>query len=473
MTKSLQKHINSLPTTPGIYKFLDKKGIVLYVGKAKNLSSRVKSYFNKTQDMSPAKQDMMEKISKIETMPANTEEEALILESMQIKKHKPAYNITFKDDKDYNFVKIDYTHKYPIITTIRRPKIDKKPRSKIKYCGPFTSGYALQENLRLLRRIFPYRRKVKPLTKFEKDLLAKRSIGPVPETHEEYLDMIKRLAKAINGKTAPVKRELKLKMEKLSNQNKYEIAAKVRDQIKWLDIFNTRQKIVTAAEYLSQDIPIYDKTQTALNNLKTKLKLKTIPHRIEGYDISNIQGEFSVGSMVVFTDGKADKSEYRKFKIKTIKGADDFAMLAEIVKRRFNNKWDKPDLILLDGGKGQLSAVLNVILNKAKQSEESREIGIERSQRDPSPAAQDDGLNMDQFIAIAKKQEQIFQGSKLRKINLDKKSDASHLLQQIRDEAHRFAQKYYHFLHSKSYAKQNIRPRRTNKSRKTRTKKAQ
>ena len=459
MTKTLEKQLNSLPKFSGIYKFLNKKGTILYVGKAKNLKSRVKSYFIKQDELSGAKQDMIKQIYKIETILTKNETEALVLESMQIKKYKPKYNITFKDDKDYNFVKIDFTQKYPTITTIRRPKIQESQTKSgsIKYYGPFTSSYALNENLRFLRRIFPFRKKTSRPTKFENDLLQKRSIGPVPKTQKEYLDMIKKCAKVINGKTSTVKKELKRKMQKLSKEKKYEQAVKVRDQIKWLDIFTTRQKIVSTKEYLELSMPLYNKIDNALEDLKNALKLKNIPHRIEGYDISNIQGQFSVGSMVVFTDAKPDKNEYRKFKIKTIKGSDDFKSLAEVLKRRFNHtEWTMPDLVLLDGGKGQLSVIIKELFNNKN--------GTTHDLRITTP----------QFISIAKKYEQIFHlpsialakggGNNAHPVKLDPKSQASYLLQRIRDEAHRFAQKYYHTLHSKSYE---------NKSRKKRTKKAQ
>jgi len=423
-----------LPTSPGIYIFKAKDGSILYVGKAKNLRARVRSYFNKTTELSLAKQDMMRRIATIETKDAATENEALILEAMHIKKHKPPYNIVLKDDKDYSFIKIDYAQEYPTVTIVRRPKIGTKPcppGRREKIYGPFTSAYALNENLRFLRRIFPYRKKAKALTKFETDLLQKRSIGPVPQSQAEYLDMIKRLEKIIDGQTASVKRGLKKRMQTLSCQKQYETAAKVRDQIKWLDIFTNRQKIVSAKEYLEQSVSL----SASLSELQAALGLKELPRRIEGYDISNIQGQHSVGSMVVFTNAEPDKNEYRKFKIRTVKGANDFDSLAEVLKRRFKrvdsgqlkvDSWKMPDLILLDGGKGQLSTVLKSLSTANCQ------------------------LPTNHFISLAKRAEEIFQGPSGRKINLSPDSAGSRLLQRIRDEAHRFAQKYYHTLHSKS-----------------------
>ena len=234
-----------------------------------------------------------------------------------------------------------------------------------------------------------------------------------------------------------------------------------------------------AKEYLEQYRAFWergtDASHASLKELKDALNLKDIPHRIEGYDISNIQGNFSVGSMVVFTNGEPDKNEYRKFKIKTVKDANDSAMLAEVLKRRFkrtsgngqvaHGQWKLPDVVLLDGGKGQLSAVIHIILNKTQTAKRSS--GVEGSRRhldddkttrslDSTPAeyssrsARDDVIDSSQFIALAKRKEEVFQGKTLKKVKLDPKSDASQLLQRIRDEAHRFAQKYYHTLHSKS-----------------------
>ncbi|MDP1709328.1 MAG: GIY-YIG nuclease family protein [Candidatus Komeilibacteria bacterium] len=441
MAENIKQPINKLPPHPGIYIFKDKTGSILYVGKAKNLRTRVRSYFNKTNEFSLAKQDMMRRIVAIETEPAATENEALILEAMWIKKHKPPYNIVLKDDKDYSFIKIDYAEEYPTVAVVRR--LARPMLGRARYFGPFTSSYILNENLRFLRRIFPYRKKNKALTKFETDLLQKRSIGPVPQNEAEYLDMIKRLEKIINGQTASVKRGLKKIMQTLSRQKQYETAAKVRNQIKWLDIFTNRQKIVSAKEYLEQSISL----STSLSELQTVLGLKELPQRIEGYDISNIQGQHSVGSMVVFTNAEPDKNEYRKFKIKTVKGANDVASLAEVLKRRFaHTGWPKPDLILLDGGKGQLSTVLQALFSRhPERSEGSRGLPM-RFFAD----AQNDELNPNHFIALAKRDEEIFQGPDGKKINLSPASAGSRLLQRVRDEAHRFAQSYYHVLHSKS-----------------------
>ncbi|MEK7125562.1 MAG: excinuclease ABC subunit UvrC [Patescibacteria group bacterium] len=435
---SLDKTIKSLPLSPGIYIFKDKAGEILYVGKAKNLRARVPSYFNNPANLSLAKQDMMRRIAALETKLTPTENDALILEAMQIKKHKPPYNVVFKDGKDYGFVKIDYREDYPTVTIVRRPKLGRGGRRQPKFFGPFTSAAILQENLRFLRRIFPYRKKAAAPTKFEADLLQKRSLGPVPPNRTEYLRMVKRLEKIIDGHVSSVKKELKKKMQALSGAKQYENAAQARDQIKWLDIFVNRQTIVSTKDYLEQSIP----PAAPLNELQSALMLKKPPRRIEGYDISNIQGHWSVGAMVVFTNGEPDKKEYRKFKIKTVAGANDFASLAEVLKRRFkktidqeqltSDHWKLPDLVLLDGGKGQLSVVLNALSNVKSQ------------------------LSNVAFIALAKRAEEIFQGKELKPINLDPTSPASRLLQRIRDEAHRFGQAYYHSRHGKAHIKSRL-----------------
>ncbi len=540
MDQSLKKEIKSVPKSPGIYKFLNNLGDVLYVGKATNLKSRVNSYFLKSADLSVAKQMMVNKIKKIETITTSSETEALILESTLIKKHKPPYNVTLKDDKNFNFIKIDYRYKFPTVATIRRPEFD-IGKSKSKYFGPYTNSASLYENLRFLRRIFPFRKKAKDLSAFESELERKRSIGPIPENQKEYLEMIKRFEKTLLGKSDEIIKELQTLMIKFSKEKNYEKAALTRDQINGLKLMQSRQKMVSAKnedqdiisfiknennsainifivrkgklidklnfwlesknkenqkttlgeflmeyysqtsnfpkeiilpfkpllqkkdiikiinqtnknkysdikninitipsrgkkrklvelgernamEFVSQKFASSDKNQKSLLELQKSLNLNTRIKRIEGYDISNVQGRHSVGSMVVFIDGEPAKNEYRKFKIKTVQGPDDFASLSEILQRRFNNKWPEPDIVLLDGGKGQLSAVLKS-LPKVKTNK---------------------------FIAIAKKKEELFQGKNLKKINLDPKSSSSKLLQRIRDEAHRFGQKYYHSCHKKS-----------------------
>ena len=578
---TVRDKIKNLPLSPGVYFFKDKNGQILYIGKANKLRQRVRSYFSKTADLSPAKQMMVRAIADIETIVTSSESEALILESIHIKKHKPRFNVALKDDKHFNFVKIDYNFEKPIITTVRRPELD-SGRSKARYFGPYTPGTHIQEQLRFLRRVFPFRKKEAELTKFEQDLLLKRTLGPIPQTNQEYLEMIKKFVRVLEGYSEDVIKDLKIRMSQASEKKQYEKAAAIRDQIKALQILNSRQKMVSVKgesqdvvsiyippaptassgirepevasvnvfiiragklidrlrflmqnetqektsevleafliQYYSQatnlpkeliipvrtNLTVYnlnvllasssvcrnsqltvptkennikitvpnhgkkreliklgeenarsfleqslaswkkDNMSDILKNLQKRLKLGNIPERIEGYDISNIQGEMAVGSMVVFSNGRPDNKEYRKFKIKTIKGANDFAMLAEVLKRRFaNTAWPKPDLILLDGGKGQLSVVLKSLFSTiAKQSRD-------RHGRSQSLLPRYD-IKPGQFIALAKKQEEVFQGKKLAKINLDKFSRESFLLQRIRDEAHRFAQKYYHTRHSKA-----------------------
>ena len=529
----------------------------MYIGKANKLRSRVQSYFRDAAELSDAKKLMVGTVASIETTITSNEQEALILESIMVKKHKPRFNVSLKDDKSYNFVKIDYRYGRPVVTTVRRPEFD-HGRSRAKYFGPYTSGSALYENLRILRRIFPYRKKPKDLTVFEQELTRKRSLGPIPQSDEEYGGMIAGLIRVLSGDTDAVIRDLKTRMQTLARNKRYETAAAVRDQINNLALLQSRQKIMSitrgsrdvisihkkddaaganvfvirggklinklnfllqhasgetmpqlvdafltqyyseasnlpreiilpartslsgadiaalapehanggikisvpsrgkkrglvklgeenAKEYLEQSRASWEKAaQDALSELKKALKLKELPSRIEGYDISNIQGQLSVGSMVVFSNGKPAAGEYRKFKIQTVKGANDFASLAEVLKRRFSSHkktaWPNPDLILLDGGKGQLSTVLNAFNSPSSHEEGAR-------------GWSDIGMQPNQFIALAKREEEIFQGKELKKIELDPQSDASRLLQRIRDEAHRFGQKYYHARHAKAETK--------------------
>lgn len=578
--KFLLSSLPSLPAKSGVYLFKDKKDAVLYAGKARDLARRVRSYFQRTSDLSPHKQMMVKKIADIETIITSGETEALILESVLIKKHKPPYNVVLKDDKNYQFVKIDYGSARPTVTTVRRPDID-RGRSQARYFGPYTSGSDLQEGLRLLRRIFPWRKKDKKLTIFEHDLLQKRTLGPLPQTDEDYREMIARLARVLEGKNDEVVDKLTKWMKTLALNKQFEQAAQVRDQITALKHIQAKQKVVSlrgesqdviglyrqddlaavnlfvirsgklvdkrnfilqhardesdmvlldafltqyykdatnppkeliipvqstitlkllnrltsqpinqltiphhgkkreliklgaenAREYLMRSLASWQnnrKEQTLLE-LKNALHLNKIPIRIEGYDISNISGQYAVGSMAVFTNGEPDKNQYRKFKIKTVKGADDFAMLAEVLKRRFgHNDWPQPDLVLLDGGKGQLGTVLHALFNRhprnqfgagseldshhelVSESGSRNKFGITRDVTLNLFQGQHDGVIPLQFISLAKKQEEIFQGPRLKKINLDPRSPASLLLQRVRDEAHRFAKAYYHLRHSKA-----------------------
>ncbi|OJI06785.1 excinuclease ABC subunit C [bacterium CG10_46_32] len=553
MTETITNQLKSLPLSPGVYFFKDAHGVILYIGKATKLRSRARSYFLKSSDLSPAKKIMVDRIASIETTITSNEQEALILESIMVKKHKPAFNVSLKDDKSYAFIKIDYRYPRPVVTTVRRPAFD-AGRSKAKYFGPYTSGGTLYENLRILRRLFPYRKKSKKLTIFETELEKKRSLGPIPGNDQEYADMIAKLIRVIEGQSDEVIGDLKKRMQDLSRKKQYEKAAAVRDQIKNLALIQSRQKIMSmrggsqdvisiylkddqaavnvfviragnlinklnfllqhtagesmttlvevfltqyyseasnvprelvlpvrtnlkpddiaaltperttdkisisipshgkkrnliklgeenAKEYLAQSRAKWERaSDNALVELTTTLNLKTEPKRIEGFDISNIQGHLSVGSMVVFIDGKPDTKQYRKFKIKTVTGSNDFASLAEVLKRRFSSqketKWPNPDLILLDGGKGQLSTVIKTLFPRHPERSEAESKGL--------------ALLPNQFIALAKREEEIFQGAELKKIELAPTSDASRLLQRIRDEAHRFGQKYYHTRHTKA-----------------------
>src|SRR3989338_7466250 len=238
MRKKLSITIASLPLSPGVYFFKDDKGVILYIGKANKLASRVRSYFSKSNDLSPAKKIMVNRIAAIETTITSNGEEALILESIMVKKHKPRFNISLKDDKSYNFIKIDYRYARPVITTVRRPEFD-AGRSRAKYFGPYTSGGILYENLRILRRIFPYYLKPKDPTVFEQELIKKRSLGPIPQTDEEYKDMIARLARVIEGDTDDVIKDLKTRMQILAESKRYETAASVRDQIRNLELIQS------------------------------------------------------------------------------------------------------------------------------------------------------------------------------------------------------------------------------------------
>ncbi|MBU1036538.1 excinuclease ABC subunit UvrC [Patescibacteria group bacterium] len=513
----LKKQLQKLPTLAGIYKFKNNQGNILYIGKAKNLKNRVRSYFTAKAELSPAKRLMVSQISKIEYTVVTNETEAQLLESSLIKKHQPPYNIDLKDDKSWLYIKLYLENNLPKISTVR-----KLFKDKAKYLGPYTSAQAVRRTVRLLKKIFPQLSFDKKLQKYR---LQKDQWNLASQTKNASQDVLKQVTAFLNGQNAQVLKNLKKRMSVLSGKKQYEKASIVRDQIESIQRISEYQKVIftqkesqdlislfkSPAEYdlaivnlfkiregkllnqqnftlknvkfysdkelLEQFINQYysqtddfpkklilpfelnfeiekikkvlvpskgkkkkllemGKTnakqfflmqQTSwqkdsksalsgsasggenLKKLQLLLKLEKLPHRIEAYDISNIQGKLATGSMVVFINGQPAKNEYRRFTIKTVTGPNDPAMIAEIIKRRFtHNNWPMPDLILIDGGQGQLNAA-------CKQCHDLP------------------------IISLAKRQEEIYYKTGSKPLQLPLNSPVLQLLQRLRDEAHRFA----------------------------------
>ena len=542
---NISEQLKLLPEKPGSYRFLDKDGVVIYVGKAKNLKKRVSSYFHKKHE-TPKLRVMVPQIEKIEFIITNTETEALILEAHLIKKFKPKYNVLLKDDKKYPYFLIT-DEEYPRILIVRKHNIN---MAKGKYFGPYTDSGAMYSTLELMKKLFPLKQCKKPKFKDRPCIYysIKKCSAPCQKliSPEDYKKILSNVELFLSGNRLLLVEELKKEMQYYADRCEFEKAAKYRDA--YFDVKKTieKQKVVYEStninrdvisitnfggicavsllqirdgrltdkkdfelatdgfnaeedlsyaflgEYYSRtnDIPkeiiiptnnselkaienwlsemkgskvkiitkITDSTQDIaelakknsdffheklkLSKMKQisedynkvgayiceKLKLSRFPHRAECYDISHIQGTNTVASMVVFINGIPAKSEYRKYKIKTVENGkpDDFQSMKEVLSRRLKrlNEQNYPDLIIIDGGKGQLSSVMQIV----------EEMGIS-------------DIN---FVSLAKREEEIFIPHKSKPVIFPKNSEQLYFFQRIRDEAHRFAITFHRQLRQKS-----------------------
>lgn len=388
----------------------DAAGHVLYVGKATSLRTRVASYFRARARLHPRIAAMVDQVHHIEPVVTQTEAEALLLECQLIKDYQPRYNVAFRDDKSFPLIRLS-NEPFPRIGVVRRKKRD----DGAIYYGPYDNPRLLREAMRLIRRIFPYRScrvlPKRPCLFYDLKLCDAPCAGYINQ--EAYADRVRQIRLFIEGRRKDLIDELSRRMKQLSERHQFEEAAKVRDQFEALSSMRM--------------IPRRFKPLDALEELKEALRLKAPPQRIEGFDIANIAGHEAVGSMVVFDGGRPFKADYRKFKIKEVQGIDDYEMMREVLRRRYGGDLAKtlsrPDLILIDGGKGHLSAAQGVLYNigRAEQA----------------------------VAALAKEYEHLFVPWKKEELVLPPSSKALRLLQQVRDEAHRFAQAYHHTLRKK------------------------
>ena len=401
MTDKLYKN---LPDTPGVYLMKGEKGKLLYVGKAANLKRRVSSYFLRPHDIRIEK--MVSEIKKIDHEKTDSALEALILEAELIKRHEPPYNIREKDNKSFLYVQIT-KDKWPQVLLVRGRGRGEKIRAEY---GPFVSGSSIREALKIVRHIFPFsihpNEKVgtfkRPCFDYQIHLCPGTCVGAI--TREDYLKDIRRIKLIFEGKKKKILRDLEREMKVASRATEFEQANKLKRQI-----FALRHIQDTAL--IGESDPVLQATSS---------ELKAI--RIEGYDISNISGTSAVGSMVVFVNGNPDKNEYRKFKIKTISGANDVGMMEEVLTRRFHNKWQLPNLILVDGGEAQVNVAEDVI------KEFRLNIPVVGIVKGPDRKRND-------FIGVAPK-------------GIDEKT-----LIRVRDEAHRFAISYHKNLRGREFMK--------------------
>ncbi|MEE0495067.1 MAG: excinuclease ABC subunit UvrC [Cyanobacteriota bacterium] len=549
MNEKLKESLKLLPSLPGCYIYYNSDNEIIYVGKAKILKRRVKSYFNRKHHDSVKVNILVSQIDHLEYIITNTEVEALILESHLIKKHKPRYNILLKDDKKYPYFLIT-DEDFPRIQIVRKRNINPE---KGKYYGPYTNIRAMHSTLDFLKKIFPLRQCKTPKFKNRPCLYYHigKCLAPCQNmvTSKEYKSIVQQAELFLSGKQTELMKQLMEQIQKYSDTEQFEKAARLRDS--YFDLQKTleKQKVVYENTKLNEDIislqhedgilaivimmiregrlidkkdftyeveeedkteffetffkeyyntlslefpdrivsneleavgnkALYEEwleiisgkkvkisygksvqgkelqsladknAQVILDNaklskmskirddfnqigsyLKEKLKLNNFPYRMECYDISHIQGTNTVASMVTFINGLSKKSEYRKFKVKSTEGKpDDFLSMKEVLTRRLSRLgekgWDKPDLIIIDGGKGQLSSVMQIV----------EEMGIT-------------GID---FVSLAKRQEEVFLPHCSKSILLPRESSALFLIQRIRDEAHRFAITYHRNLRSKN-----------------------
>lgn len=386
-----------IPSQPGVYIFKNRQGTPIYVGKAVNLRHRLKTYFN--QRLTGKNKLILETAYSVKWQTVSSEFAALLLEAKLIKKFKPKYNARWKDDKRYPSIAISIKEKFPRVY-FTRERNETQKHSQVLFFGPFPSPQRLKEVLIFLRNIFPFRScknlPQKPCLYYHLKLCP----GVCTHHQENYKSNINSIIKILKGWSKGVLQSLKKKMHQAARNLEYEKAAKLKKQILSL------QSITTS-------------------HPSSKLNSLLFCDRVEGYDIANIQGKQASGSMVVFKNQKPSKSDYRRFKIKTVSSANDPAMIAEILKRRFNHpEWPSPDMILVDGGQAQVSAALKIL----------------------------QGKNLDiPVVGLAKEKETLLFKEKNRwqKINLPQSSPILQLFQRVRDEAHRFAQTYHHHLRLK------------------------
>jgi len=544
---SLEEKLESLPTQPGVYQYKNAEGKVIYVGKAANLRSRVRQYFQKSRTPDPRLESMIAKIVDVELVVTGSEVEALILEANLIKKLKPRYNVVLKDDKSYPYIVVT-NEQFPRVFVTRR----KLPGGK--YFGPYTDVKTMRFALKTVRDIFMIRSCNYDLTedsiaagKFKVclDYHIHKCEGPCEAlvSADHYNKKIAQAAQVLRGKTDVAVQSLEEEMRQLSDELRFEDAGRVRDQIKALAVYTERQRVVAPkqvdrdivgltikgedacgvifkvregkvvgsqhfylgnvegketgeviellleryyleAEDIPQEVVLSDAPASidllnrwlrsrrgeevafeipqggdaaklvamaknnaqywldeleiqrmkrgdfiphSLKSLQRDLRLESLPRRIECFDNSNIQGSDPVSSLVVFEDAKPKKSEYRKYKVKTVVGPDDFASMKEVVERRYSRMLQEqgplPDLIVVDGGKGQLSSAVEVL----------QKLGVSNTP----------------VIGLAKRLEEVFVPGQRDPVQMPRTSTGLRLLQQIRDEAHRFAITFHRQVRSK------------------------
>ncbi|QDU71227.1 excinuclease ABC subunit UvrC [Mucisphaera calidilacus] len=435
----LQEKARALPRVPGVYLMKDAKGIVIYVGKAASLPDRVSSYFVpsavRSGNLGPKKAPMLDIVEDFEVIECETEWEALLTENRLIKDIHPRFNARLTDDKTFPYLVITVRDDYPGVFITRRPK-DPEYRGAKVY-GPFTGGYALREAVQILQRIFRFRtcsldirEDDESRERFRPCLLypIKQCTAPCGAkiSREAYRTDIQRLIRFLDSKRSVVLRELRDEMKDAAQRLDYERAAVVRDQIKAIEKLDERGSHLDG--WQPEIESFYTEPEKGLESLRKTLGMDHSIRCVECIDIAHLQGNETVGSKVCFVDGRPLKNEYRRYKIKSVEGGnDDYASIREVVSRRYRDAGVGqelyPDVIVIDGGLGQLHAAMEVFAT----------VDV------PPPMV----------ISLAKKEELIYVQSRSEPIRLGRENHGLRLCQAIRDEAHRFAQHYHHILRRK------------------------
>ncbi len=421
--------VKQFPTSPGVYLMKDAQGRVIYIGKAKNLRSRAASYFQKTAAEDRRIKDWIHEVADIDFLAAESEVDALLIEARLIKDIQPKHNADLKDDKSFPYLQITTGEDFPRVNFTREP-LDRG----VKLYGPFPRAKSLRGAIQVLQKIFKFRTCSLDIQEddprwrwFRPCLLHSIDQCTAPCNlridKESYRKEIRRLRLFLDGKKDVVLKEMEEEMREASRALQFEKAARLRDELKALQNLNLRGNL----EQHAQPEVFYQDPKKGLRGLQKVLSLDSTPRTIHGVDIAHLGGTETVGSLVTFIDGLPFKPGYRRYKIKSVTGVDDYASIREVVSRRIQGLQEReepfPDIFLIDGGKGQLNAALDAFGAL--------------------------GVTPPTLISLAKQQEEIFVPGRPDPIVLRRRSFALRLLQYVRDEAHRFAQHYHHMLRSK------------------------
>ena len=422
--------VRRFPTVPGVYLFKDAAGVVIYVGKATNLRSRAGSYFLRAAAEDPRTGPWVKDICDADYVECDSEVDALLVESRLIKDIQPKYNKEQKDSKTFPYLMISVREDFP------RVEVTRTPRDRgVQLYGPFASAGALRGAVQVLQRIFKFRTCGLDIEEgderwrwFRPCLLASINQCTAPcnlrISKADYRRDIRRLQMFLKGKKASLLQQMRQEMEDASRALRFEQAAVLRDEIHMLETLSQRGELDT---HVQPEVFFID-PKKGLQGLRQVLRLGRTPRAIEGIDIAHLQGGETVASLVQFIDGLPFKPGYRRYKIRDVAGVDDFASIHEVVARRYRKMSDEcavfPDIVLIDGGKGQLHAALSAFRNQSVEP--------------PT------------VISLAKRDEELYVPGEPEPIRLSRHSYALRLLQYVRDEAHRFAQHYHHLLRRKS-----------------------